>query len=642
MQHLGLILGLGCAQTAIRVQGVFSGTLALGAFLLLVLPLWLLYICCCPRPLLHTSDQHSRKAFLGQPRLLPTQVSHTRLGTGRYNYTVPHFLVGTPVGLQGHIGRVLSLDEPESRPHTAGPMQYLTPKLESWFTVHGHHHLAKGDDSIGLQGKLHQFLVSQGLDPHEWPAAYLVTMPQFLGYQRNLVCIWYLYSASRELSAMVMEVNNYWGQRKIAFSRLTGEAPLPPSSLSLSPTRIPSGQTSCQFYHSSPRHVTYRGSWDKDMFISPFEKVEGTIALKFSDPLAPNTPLHITITLLSPSGKPRLIGRVFSREEDDPLDPLTASSWSLLRFLPYWTGVLVVTELLIIAAALRIRSKGAPLFSMPEVRPNNLPRDETKSERNLEPSFRAYLKHLVHTSPSPLTLEYIPSKSHHLNPETFTSPSISSNLPSSPPSLTIQVLTPQFYTSFPLYTDPLTAFTHESRPSPLPSDPSSRRLLISDPSLFFTVLSSSSSSLCSSSSSSPPLNTPSKSPLNLKETLISSLRKPNPTSQEEEEEAEEKEEEYEYFLDAFTQRYTPPTHQKAYTSALCAHLLACKFAFGFHQLWDLYMYLGYMLVQVALSGFLFAGVWGRSGLGVAVDAGLAVGLHWGIVKGVDFVGCLLR
>lgn len=152
------VLALGCAQTAIRL-GLSSLTLA--ALLALALPAWLLFICCSRS--LHTphKQSNSRQIFLGRPRLLPTQVSHTRLGTGRYNYTVPHFLVGTPVGLQGHVGKVLSVDEPESRTQTAGLMQYLSPNLASWFTVHAHHHLDKGDDARGLQGKLHDFLVSQ-------------------------------------------------------------------------------------------------------------------------------------------------------------------------------------------------------------------------------------------------------------------------------------------------------------------------------------------------------------------------------------------------------------------------------------------------------------------------------------------------
>lgn len=156
---MNAILTLGCAQTAIRL-GLSSLALTLTlALALLALPAWLLYICCSRS--LHPHQCNSRQIFLGQPRLLPTQVSHTRLGTGRYNYTVPHFLVGTPVGLQGHVGRVLSVDEPESRTQTAGLMQYLSPNLASWFTVHAHHHLHKGNDARGLQGKLHDFLVSQ-------------------------------------------------------------------------------------------------------------------------------------------------------------------------------------------------------------------------------------------------------------------------------------------------------------------------------------------------------------------------------------------------------------------------------------------------------------------------------------------------
>lgn len=469
-------------------------------------------------------------------------------------------------------------------------------------------------------------------------------MPQFLGYQRNLVCIWYLYSASRELSAMIMEVNNYWGQRKIAFSRLTGE-----TTLSAPAPSAPSSAETHPFYHSNPRHASYRGTWDKDMFISPFEKVEGTIALRFSDPLGPNTPLHITITLLSPSGKPRLIGRVFCPDDGDhdPIDPLAASYWSILRFLPYWTGVLVVTELLIIYAALRIRAKGAPMFSMPEVRPNNHPRDETDIERlvyihirtnksnisrNLEPAFRAYLKHLVESSQSPLTLHYIPSKSHVLEPETFTSSPKEAN----DTVLTIQVLTPSFYTSFPLYTDPLVAFATESKPSPVPSDPASRRLYISHPELFFNL-----SSLNITHRESPAKQTGTQS-FNLKTKLCHSLLprlrenlnldlNPKPHHSPE----ENKEGGKEYFLDKFilappnTTTTTTKSLQESYTTALCAHLLATKYAFGLHQLWTFYGAVGWFVVfQLGLSMFFFRVLQGCSGVGVVGDVVLAMACHW--------------
>ncbi|KAI9375774.1 hypothetical protein BJX61DRAFT_79048 [Aspergillus egyptiacus] len=679
MHHLPVILAMGGAQLLIRVNGLLSGSLTLGMLLLLLMSVWLVVVCCSSRALSHSSpSQDKHVLFLGQPRLLPTQVSHTRLGTGRYNYTVPHFMVGTPVGLHGRVGSVLSLDEPSAtHTQTAGLMQdRISPNLKSWFTVHAHHHLDKGEDSIGLEGKLHRFLVSQGQDPTEWPFAYLITMPQFLGYQRNLVCFWYLYSASRELTAMVMEVNNYWGQRKIAFTRLTGECPLSPSELQTQrpssaiatwrrDAPAPEGRStsvseSCQpqssssssslFHHSSPRHASYRGNWDKDMFISPFEKVEGSIALRLSDPLAPtNTALHITITLLSPTGNPRLIGRVFTRNNDPIVDPRTASPWTLLRFLPYWTTVLVVTELLIIVAALRIRSNGTPMHPMPEVRANNIPRDETDIERALEPAFRAYLKHLITTSPIPnLTLHYIPSKSHHLRPETFTS------LPSPPEpvpkkekekdptpismpnakTLTIQVLTPQLYTSFPTHPHPQTAFDLESAPSRSPSDPFSSRLRISDPSSLLPEFLSSSQKAQGNplpnhhhhhhntppnlpthnhnhNHNQKPTSSPS-SPLPLPNPLSRFLpallhhlhhlhqtnRQPQTKTPQEQNLASgpDSNSNQPSFLDAFVTTYLPPPDQSAYLRARVAHLLAGRVAFGRHSLLRVYVGVGYLVL----------------------------------------------
>ncbi|KKK26017.1 hypothetical protein AOCH_006491 [Aspergillus ochraceoroseus] len=495
-----MILALGCAQIFLRWDRLLFDILILTSLLALILPLWLTVICYSSRSL--QRDQQTPKVFLGEPRLLATQVSHTRLGTGHYNYSVPHFLVGTPVGLQGRIGSVLSLDEGDIPTQTQTDRLSLSSRLgqyfssKTWFTIHAHHHLAKGNDSLGLEGKLRNFLLSKGEDPDEWPYAYLVSMPQFLGYQRNLVCFWYLYSSSRELTAMVMEVNNYWGQRKIAFSRLVGESPLPTSSSSSSSSSSPevthrsvSGPTASS-HHSHPRHQSYRGHWDKDMFISPFEKVEGSIALRFSDPLAPNARLHITIALLSVTGKPRLIGRVFCPEDHDSLAPRTASSWQLLRFLPYWTGVLVVTELLIMLRRYASAPKApcnSSLCPSASASPSQLLTSHTS--RKLETPFRRYLQHLVDHCSSPLRLEYIPVKSHHLKPVvTFTSPTATS----ASPTLTIQVLAPQFYTSILTYQDPILAFTEESRPSPLPSDPSSRRLRISDLSLLLTTLATSS------------------------------------------------------------------------------------------------------------------------------------------------------
>jgi DUF1365 family protein len=45
----------------------------------------------------------------------------------------------------------------------------------------------------------------------------LITAPKLLGYSFNPVSFWYLYSADRKLSAMILEVNNTFDERHIYF-----------------------------------------------------------------------------------------------------------------------------------------------------------------------------------------------------------------------------------------------------------------------------------------------------------------------------------------------------------------------------------------------------------------------------------------
>ncbi|KAL4940870.1 hypothetical protein BDV06DRAFT_223674 [Aspergillus oleicola] len=652
MQHLKVVLAIGCTQALIRVYGLFLGLFVLATALALALLLWLICICFSPRSLTLSQSQSEptikanvsangqKSLLLGQPLLLPTQVSHTRLGPGHYNYTVPHFLVGVPVGLRGPLGGLLSIDEPSrcrlktegsspSCTQSPGLVQYLSPNLGSWFTVHAHHHLEKGDEleGIGLGGKMRNYLVSQGENPYEYPHAYLLTMPQFLGYQRNLVCMWYLYSCDRELTAMIMEVNNYWGQRKIAFCKLKGEGPLL-SSLSTKPDAGREDNDEVDFCSSRSRFATYCGTWNKDMFISPFEKVGGVISLRVSDPLAlgPNAdsiPLQITITLLSPSGKPTVIGRVFNPEDGrhEPIDPLTASRWTLLKFLPYWTAVLVVTELMIVASALWIKSKGVKMYSAPEVKRGNFPREETGVERDLEGAFRSYLRHLVTSRnwPQGVGVEYIPSKSHYLRPETFASHNPTPTNPELPPTtVTIQPLTPAFYTHFASHNDALIAFQEESRFVPVDSDPHSQRLYISHPEIFFKILDSS-PLLAQSSLPFQPLNCSAEQGPSLARRVLSYFR----GSREG------------YFFDDFVEEFLSPSEQNTYFWALLKHVLSEKIAFGVHGLLSLYGLLVYLVVNVGVSWLLFGVLLPKfSGLsfGYLAGGGFAMACHWGALS----------
>ncbi|KAL4947943.1 hypothetical protein BDW69DRAFT_203903 [Aspergillus filifer] len=645
MQRAAVVLAIGCAQIAVRVCGLLPGLLILTTAVALSIPIWLLYVCFSCRPFTPsaTKDGSSQRMSLGQPLLLPTQVSHTRLGPGHYNYTVPHFLIGVPIGLRGRLGGLLSIDEPNrcrldpeasspSRTQSPGLWQYGIPSpkfgRQSWFTVHAHHHLEKGVGG-GLEGKMRHYLASQGENPDDYPHAYLLTMPQFLGYQRNLVCLWYLYNANRELSALITEVNNYWGQRKIAFCKLEGEGesavlPCPPKA-----EKEKVGAESRSIYsNSTSKYATYRGTWNKDMFISPFEKVGGAISLRVSDPLAPifngsPNPLQVTITLLSNIGKPTLIGRIFTPEDEDkghkPLDPVTVSSWSLFRFLPYWTAVLVITELMIIVSALWIKSQGVKMYTAPEVNRRNFPREETKVERDLEGAFRAYLRHLVTSNPWPgnrnVKIEYIPSKSHHLQRETFSSPCDVEH-PYPLTTITIQPLTPSFYTSFPAYRDALTAFKEESRFKSVDADPHSRRLYISHPELFFSLIKA-----CASvtRTTSPFQNLSEDQKPN--PSLCRRIRILSPLCQSRAEGGS--------FLDTFVEKFLSPRKQKTYFTARVKHRVSEKVALGSHGLLDLYRSL------LSCLGFrLFVG---NPATALTAAAALAMICHLGVLKFASWI-----
>lgn len=187
-----------------------------------------------------------------------------------------------------------------------------------------------------------------------------------------------------------MEINNSYGEKKNAFCRLAREEnscfdKVKCSQLvSTSVGRGLRGIETVQFMSSAPTAKYYKGSWDKDIFASPFEKVEGWFNLRFMDPLDPSPekggPLHSNMTLMSIQGKPKVSSRVFSC--GPPLDPLSASSWELAMFLLSWSFVIPASIGRIVVEALRIRFRGnMPYLNKPEVKRNNIPRRASKPER---------------------------------------------------------------------------------------------------------------------------------------------------------------------------------------------------------------------------------------------------------------------
>lgn len=187
-----------------------------------------------------------------------------------------------------------------------------------------------------------------------------------------------------------MEINNSFGEKKNTFFRLTREENScfeRKKTSQVIGTALGKGEAGIQtvrFVSSAPNAKYYKGSWDKDIFASPFEKVEGWFNLRFVDPLDPSPekggPLHSNMTLMSTDGKPKMSSRLFSC--GPPLDPLSASSWELTKFLLSWSFVIPASLGRITVEALRVRFRGnLPYLKKPDVRKNSIPRNASKPER---------------------------------------------------------------------------------------------------------------------------------------------------------------------------------------------------------------------------------------------------------------------
>lgn len=346
-----------------------------------------------------------RREFLGKPFLFPTRLSHTRMFPEKYNYWYSYFLVGVPVGLGGSVGTVLSIDT--NRPEPDGSK----PKRRSnwcWFEIDQEHYLDPGNSPDGLEGKLHSWLKSrvchsamrasrtehlfviQGEDPQQWPYAYLISVPVFLGCTRNAVSWWFLYSPTRELNAMVFEANNSFGERHSSFVRLEQiGADIRHDNHILEAMTVPAttsegSRISLQFLDSKPQFKSYKAQWSKDFFLSPFEKVEGSLSASCGDPCVPkegkNGDIKLNVTLHAPDGRAKIISRVYPC--GDPVDPLSTTSWGLMKFLVGWSYIGALSRPRIIYEALRIRFRGNMSYlKKPQVNRHNIPRDETQLER---------------------------------------------------------------------------------------------------------------------------------------------------------------------------------------------------------------------------------------------------------------------
>ncbi|KAF7545704.1 hypothetical protein G7Z17_g8968 [Cylindrodendrum hubeiense] len=387
----------------------------------------------------------------GSPYLIPSRTSHTRFFPKKHSFSYSYLVVGVPVGFSGSANGIISANV--SGKSSSWVSFLVGPR--AWFDVDPVDYLQRGGADLGLRGKLDNYLRSQvrqhpalnipnanlkqDVDPSQYPHAYLVTAARFLGYHFNPVSFWFLYSREKVLSAIVLEVNNTFGERRpyLVERDFAAEA-----------KHIRDPTTTAQGEEATRPRV--KGIWKKDFHVSPFNSRQGSYSLLASDPLGPDMQgflgIDVTINLVSSKGHPKLVARLFS--EGEATKPSTMSLAQKTKFLVDWSWVGFVTFPRIVKeAALLFFKRKLHVWYRPEPLKESMGRLADSTEKQLEEVFREYLHYLVDKSPSPIIVKYIPSGIPGPAEETFCSPS-SIEVPKTAEHVEIKILTPVFYSRF--------------------------------------------------------------------------------------------------------------------------------------------------------------------------------------------------
>ncbi|PWY73130.1 hypothetical protein BO94DRAFT_475329 [Aspergillus sclerotioniger CBS 115572] len=279
------------------------------------------------------------------------------------------------------------------------------------------------------------------LQDDDYPYVYLLTAPKVLGHVFNPVSFWYLYSVSRTLAAVILEVNNNFGERHMYLLKASG---MSGGASGADPVDPPCPRTS--------NHFT--SIWPKDFHVSPFNPREGmSYALTTADPLLAGPegtqPIDSRIVLVASDRRVQLIATI--RATGPAIRPaaLSTSQRYQLIFSWGWVGALTEPRIFFQAARLHLQRK-LRVWSLPVPLERTISRHASQIERSLEPFFRGYLRYLVENASPSLTVRYY-AAGLCLNDtiEVMQSP-LARRIPneSVDNSVELRVLRPDFYTSF--------------------------------------------------------------------------------------------------------------------------------------------------------------------------------------------------
>ncbi|KAI1053670.1 hypothetical protein LB507_007182 [Fusarium sp. FIESC RH6] len=366
-----------------------------------------------------------------RPRLIPSHTTHTRLFPRKHSFSYSQLSVGVPVDYSGNVNGFISNNEPSLLTQLR---RLFRP--DAWFYVNPTDHLRRQHSPRGLRGKLYSYLESEDLDPSQYPHAYLVTSPRFLGFGFSPVSFWFLYSPEKVLSAIVVEMHSIFGERHSYFT--TRDFDVEVKHIQHEPSND-QGLQSAQV----------KAKVQKGFHVSPFNSRKGFYSILASDPLGPGSEfrgLDITLSLFSSKGHPKLVANLVSEKEAiDPCDMTVAQTVGVV--LNWFWPVAATFPRFIKECAVLFYIHNLHFWYRPEPLKSSIGRLANDIEKSLEVVFRKYLRSLVERSPTPIVVRYIPSGDPQVSEQVMRSPS-ETDMDESTNEIKIKILTPVFYSRF--------------------------------------------------------------------------------------------------------------------------------------------------------------------------------------------------
>lgn len=302
-------------------------------------------------------------------KIFPCETKHARMFPQRHAFEYSYLQCGFPI-IPGGVAS-------DGRDVATGTDEYLG---SWWLRVRADDYLSRGNGKAGFYGKLQMFMREQNVDDNEWSYAYLVTAPRFFGYSFNPVSFWYVYNSEHQLTKMILEVNNTFGERRVYLLNGTG-MPSPSQTPENTPGIDAGSEIGPGLLAGSKSRFT--DHWMKDFHVSPFNSRKGTYALRAQNPfpyVGYDTPMiDNTITLKSSKDHAKVVARLNC--VGTPLDPnafgVLGAAWFISKW--WWVGLITFPRILKEAFALFYK-RNLTVWFRPEVLEPSLGRLPTSSE----------------------------------------------------------------------------------------------------------------------------------------------------------------------------------------------------------------------------------------------------------------------